>query len=242
MDGIFSMIAACGQEMGRLGGWPGGLALSLFVAGLAGSLVHCAGMCGPFVLGQVVADSSNLVRYGEWRRLAGATLVPYHLGRATTYSLLGAVAGGATAVFAATPAFRWLSAGLLILGAGVVAFQLLGLTLHFSAPWSGWLSGVSRRFSASRHWGGRYALGVALGFLPCGMIYGALGMAAGSGSPVQGAAAMAAFAAGTVPVLVAVGWGGMLLHRRFQGAMRYAAIPLLIVNLALVTVLASQRL
>ena len=52
--------------------------MALFFAGVAGSLVHCAGMCGPFVLGQVMADAErrHIAPYGEWRRLAGASLAP----------------------------------------------------------------------------------------------------------------------------------------------------------------------
>lgn len=242
MDTVFAMVAACGQEMGRLGGGSGGLVLALFLAGLAGSVTHCSGMCGPFVLGQVMADSSGATRYGEWRRLSGAMLVPYHLGRATTYSLLGAVAGASTALFSAAPAFRVLSAMLLVLGAVVMASQAIGLTLQFSTPWTAWIGKVVSRFSASRHWSARYALGMALGFLPCGMIYGALGVAAGSGSPFQGTLAMAAFAFGTMPVLVAVGWGGTLLGRRFRRALRYVSIPLLAVNVVFVAALAGARL
>ena len=68
-------------------------------------------MCGPFVLGQVMADARRpTASYGEWRRLAGASLAPYHLGRLTTYTVLGAVAGTATALFASTSMFAWLSA------------------------------------------------------------------------------------------------------------------------------------
>src|SRR5215471_16573077 len=93
-----------------------GLALSLFLAGLGGSAMHCVGMCGPFVLGQVMGDAERIAPgkgYGEWRRLAGAALLPYHLGRMVTYSALGAAAGGVTALFAATTVFNTLS-GLLL--------------------------------------------------------------------------------------------------------------------------------
>jgi sulfite exporter TauE/SafE len=88
----------------------------------------------------------------------------------------------------------------------------------------------------------RYALGVVLGLLPCGLIYGALGMAAGTGSPVSGALAMASFAAGTMPALVAVGWGGVLLRRRWQGVARWTAVPLLVFNATLMLALAGARL
>src|SRR5438552_2077647 len=114
MEVIAEFTALCSQGLRGLVSLPAGLPLSLFLAGLAGSLVHCVGMCGPFVLGQVIADSERTRgHYGEWQRLAGAALAPYHLGRLTTYVALGTLAGGATALFAATTGFAWLSAALL---------------------------------------------------------------------------------------------------------------------------------
>jgi uncharacterized protein len=72
----------------------GTLLTSLFVVGLLGSISHCVGMCGPFVLGQLVArlEATPVARLHEFRRLTGAALAPYHLGRITTYGLLGSMA------------------------------------------------------------------------------------------------------------------------------------------------------
>jgi sulfite exporter TauE/SafE len=53
---------------------------------------------------------------------------------------------------------------------------------------------------------GAYAAGLAWGWLPCAMVYAALFAAAAAGDPVRGAAAMAAFGAGTLPFLLAAGW------------------------------------
>ncbi|MFQ5612700.1 MAG: sulfite exporter TauE/SafE family protein, partial [Anaerolineae bacterium] len=57
--------------------------LVAFVLGLMGSLGHCLGMCS----GMVLLLSRQGVASG-WR------LLPVHLGRITTYGLLGLVAGG----------------------------------------------------------------------------------------------------------------------------------------------------
>ncbi len=62
-----------------------------------------------------------------------------------------------------------------------------------------------------------YALGLMLGFLPCGLLYGALAAAAASGDPLTGAFAMIAFALGTVPALLAVGLAGHVAGQRWQG-------------------------
>ena len=74
---------------------PGGLGLplGLLVAGLTGSVFHCAPMCGPFVLGQVSDRLAGIpaVRLCEMSRLRAGVLWPYHVGRLLTYAGLGAV-------------------------------------------------------------------------------------------------------------------------------------------------------
>jgi sulfite exporter TauE/SafE len=243
MEFAFQAMAACRDGLAHIAGSPAGLSLSLFLAGLSGSAVHCIGMCGPFVLGQVIADAERIGPggYGEWRRLAGAALAPYHLGRLTTYTGLGAVAGAATALFASTDAFAWLSALLLIAGAALMVAQAFGLVLGAAAPQAGLIQRLAAPLTSSRHPAARYALGVVLGFLPCGLIYGALGAVAGTGSMVQGGLGMAAFSLGTLPALIALGWGGVLLRRRWRGMIRWIASPLLVVSALLMLALASQR-
>src|ERR1700760_857703 len=96
--------------------WSGGLLVGLFLAGLAGSTMHCVPMCGGFVLGQVADGMARMpaARLCEWRRITNGALLPYHLGRLTTYAALGAVAGlGAGRL----PWFATISAALLLLGA-----------------------------------------------------------------------------------------------------------------------------
>ena len=184
----------------------------MLLAGLAGSLIHCTGMCGPFVLGQVIADTDRPAgaAYGEWHRLAGAALAPYHLGRLTTYVLLGAIAGEATGLFASTAAFGWLSGTLLVAAALLLITQALGVSLGIDGfGLQAWLSRLAGPLAGATGNAARYGLGVLLGFLPCGLLYGALAAAAGTGSGVGGGLAMAAFALGTMPALIAVGWGGV---------------------------------
>jgi sulfite exporter TauE/SafE len=239
METISHLIALCRPE--ALGGI--GVPGSLFVAGLAGSLAHCVGMCGPFVLGQVMTDlERGPGGYGEWRRLKGAALAPYHLGRLTTYAGLGALAGAVTGVFASTSVFGWLSGGLLVVGASLMVVQALGLTLGGNSPLAGVLMRLAAPLSMARGSAARYGLGVVLGFLPCGLLYGALAAAGGTGSAAEGAIAMAAFAVGTMPALVATGWGGLLVGRRLREKARWIAMPLLLGNAGLMLALASQHL
>jgi uncharacterized protein len=242
MDVFSHFLAVCRSGFAMLGAEAGSLPASLLLAGLAGSLIHCVGMCGPFVLGQVVSGTEGeRGPYGEWRRLAGAALMPYHLGRLTTYTILGALAGGVTSIFASTAAFVWLSAGLLCVAALLMLAQAIGLATGMESPWSTALARIGRPLTNARGTTARYALGVLLGFLPCGLLYGALAGAAGSGSPATGALAMAAFTAGTMPALIAVGWGGLIARRQLRRAGRWIAIPLLLANAIVMLALASSR-
>lgn len=221
-----------------------GLAAAMLVAGLVGGATHCAGMCGPFVLTQVAAGLSRPGgAFGEWARAKAAALVPYHLGRLTTYAGLGALAGGLTGAVRDMTGLRWLLAAFLTVAAVYFAAKLVAALIPSARLGGhGWLARrvtpwiVQAVGRADRL--GPYGLGVALGFLPCGLIYGALAAAAGSGGVWQGAAVMAAFALGTMPGLIAVGWLGALAGRRWQGVARLAAVPLLLVNIVTLGVLA----
>jgi sulfite exporter TauE/SafE len=92
----------------------------------------------------------------------------------------------------------------------------LGLGLLGWLPISRWVeSGFWQRVVAERIRGllsartapRRYAFGLANGFLPCGPVFATAMTAAATGSIGKGALAMFAFGLGTVPVLVALGFG-----------------------------------
>jgi sulfite exporter TauE/SafE len=228
----------------------GGLLASLFAAGLFGGVSHCAGMCGPFVLSQVAArlEATPASRMSEWHRLAGAAVLPYHLGRTTTYAALGSLAAVATDSLTASGGLHWLSAGLLLLAALVMLSMAVPAVKRLLAgrmPQAGWwgrtignLAGPL--FDQPVGWRG-YGLGLMLGFIPCGLVYAALAAAAASGSALSGAIGMLAFAAGTVPSLTAVGLVGHLAGQRWRmQVLRYAPL-LLLLNAGVLTWLAWRH-
>jgi sulfite exporter TauE/SafE len=226
----------------------GSLIGALFLAGLVGGFSHCAGMCGPFVFAQMGArlESVPTGAMGEFRRLTGALLLPYHLGRATTYAAIGATAAFVTATVSALPVFRWLSAVLLVAAALFFLAQgLRGLGLiHKLASRGGqgwWARAIGRaaaRFAADPTGARGFSLGLVLGFLPCGLLYGAVAAAAASANPFAGAIGMAAFSVGTVPSLVAVAYLGQLGVRRWRRAAAYVVPLVMIVNAGLLAHLA----
>jgi sulfite exporter TauE/SafE len=227
----------------------GGLLIGLFVAGAAGSVVHCGPMCGVFVLGQMSERMARLPPQllCERQRIGNGLLLPYHLGRLTTYAGLGALAAGSTAMFDQVAWFGRLSAGLLVIAALLFLTHALGRFLPAGARfdraprvWGKLIGGVTRhiqRGSAS----GEYLLGAALGFLPCGFLYAAIVTAAASGRPAMGAAAMLAFGLGTTPVLMAIGIAGNAAGRRWNRGVTAAAPVLMVLNVILLLAMAWQR-
>jgi sulfite exporter TauE/SafE len=227
----------------------GGLLVGLFAAGAAGSVVHCGPMCGVFVLGQMSERMARLPpeRMCERQRIGNGLLLPYHLGRLTTYAGLGALAAGSAAVFGQVAWFSRLSAGLLVVAAALFLTHALGRILPIGIRldratriWSKLINRFTRRIRRGSV-AGEYLLGVALGFLPCGFLYAAIAAAAASARPGMGAAAMLAFGVGTTPVLMIVGIAGNAAGRRWNRGVTLAAPVLMILNAMLLLALAWQR-
>jgi uncharacterized protein len=225
------------------------LLVGLFVAGAAGSVMHCAPMCGAFVLGQVADRMARLPPRSlcEASRVRAGLLLPYHLGRLTTYAVLGATAAASASFFAAAGWARPVSALLLVFAAGLFIAHALGRLV--GAGWSDrapawWGCTLGRACSSIPRGaaGGEFLMGLALGFLPCGFLYAAIAAAAASGRPLMGAAGMLAFGLGTAPSLMVVGIAGQAAGRRWNRGITAAAPVVMALNAALLLVLAWQRI
>ena len=222
---------------GALCGSPGAIAGSLFATALIGSFAHCMTMCGPFVLMQAPEIQGGILL----RRLAGALLMRYHAGRLATYMALGALAGGAGQVVTGQGALRWPLALLLAAAALAFLLQAVSQVARFAGP----LAALTRPLAdlvvplVARRPGG-FRLGLLLGLLPCGFLYAALAAAAATGSPAGGAAAMAAFGAGTVPSLIAVALTGHTLARRWRAYAAQGLAVLFLLNALTLSAAALQ--
>ena len=171
-----------------------GIALSL---GLVSGL-HCVQMCGPIAL--VIGG--------------GRALVLYNAGRIVTYMFLGLLAGtagkalmflGGTATVIAGSAM--ILAGLLMTGVGRSKDLI---TIRPGGRFSRFTGGLLR---AGRN---KFLVGLALGFLPCGLVYAALLKAMHAAGPAAGALTMLGFGAGTSVALFAVGYGAAFCGRWMQ--------------------------
>ena len=207
------MIAQCIHDFSTSYGLP----VSLLLAGLVGGFTHCAGMCSPFVLAQV--DSNTGIG-----RLKGSLLIPYHLGRMTTYvGMAVALSGAVNLAFLFSETRAFIAAPLLLLAAlifVVTAFPSLGrvfpwiVRIQMAAPFA-FISNLTGQLLYNPGVFKRYLLGVLLGFMPCGLVIAAVMAASSAASPVYAGLSMAAFAMGTVPALVLVALGGEGIKHKY---------------------------
>ncbi len=219
------------------------LLLPVLGASVVGSL-HCAGMCGPLV--------AVAVGRGGWR-----AHLAYHLARGVAYVTLGACAGAAGALLDLAGALGGLRsiagalAGvvLLLVGLSVLGRELPRLSSRASgeglfarafgawrehvrvpARWTRSLRALQRRAAGLPPVLRSGGLGATSALLPCGWLYAFVLSAAGTSSAWTGALILAAFWAGTIPVLAGMGGGAAWLRRRTPGALS-AATGLILVGL-----------
>ena len=203
-----------------------------FLLGLIGSL-HCAGMCGPLALALPVTSGSALS--------FAAGRAAYNLGRVLTYCGLGVIFGlmGKTLLLAGIQRWVSISLGVLLL-AGLFGSRKLAL----SRPVSVWVAWLKTRMSArlrQRSFSSLLLLGILNGLLPCGLVYVAGAGAVLSDSVLSGAAYMAAFGAGTVPMMLAIGWSGKLIPLSLRLKL-LKALPISVFLLATLLILRGMSL
>ncbi|MEM6337272.1 MAG: sulfite exporter TauE/SafE family protein [Bacteroidota bacterium] len=176
----------------------------VFGIGLAGG-VHCAGMCGGFVLA---------LGLGSGRSGAGLAGLhaAYLLGKTATYALFGLAAGLFGHVLAEALAGMQHAFGLAVgLSLVVVGIGLVGgRRFQPSVGGSGRLSRLLGRVLRWPGAFGAFGLGLLNGVLPCGLVYAMLIQAAASGDALSGALTMTVFGLATVPALALVALGGRL--------------------------------
>jgi sulfite exporter TauE/SafE len=204
------------------------LLAAAWLTGLAGGGGHCIGMCGGIV------GALGLRQHGSARGLA--LLLCAHAGRVFSYSAAGGVAGFAGAAAAGGLAGAPGLAALRIAAGALVA--VIGLQLLLGRPlltplerggariWRS-LAPLLRALLPPRNPARAFAVGALWGWLPCGLVYAELSVAAAAGGATQGAALMAAFGVGTVLSLSLLGAllqavGLARLPRRASGALLVA--------------------
>ena len=192
----------------------------MFFLGLLGT-GHCLGMCGPLVFalpGQTGRFRAHLA---------------YHTGRLGTYTAVGAAMGGlglVLRILAGRMAYDPLAGMAVVqiffglLAAGLLA--ILGLARLGLIHEPAWMSGVGlsrfpvvgrvMRTAVQGAPAPMLAAGAVMGFLPCGLSFGAFSRALAVETPLAGAVLTLAFGLGTLPGLLILGTSLAPLVRRYR--------------------------
>lgn len=191
-----------------------------FTLGLLGSF-HCIGMCGPIALALPVGGNSFL------QKVAAAFV--YNSGRILTYSVFGIIFGIIGKTFALAGFQQWFSIaiGVLIVVSILVpqlfsgAQKVSGFAYRFTSR----IKEDMRNFFNQRSFSSFFFIGTLNGLLPCGLVYLAVAGASATSGPAEGAAYMALFGAGTLPVMLSIVTAGnfisLSIRNRIRKAMPY---------------------
>lgn len=204
------------------------------------STLHCLGMCGG-IAGALSLAIPGDVNKSPYQRIKITT--GYNLGRITSYTIAGAIAGASAGVVVPllNPAF----AHRLLQFLAAVILVLIGLNLAGWLPLSGRLEGIgfrlwryiqpfTRKFVPITGFFPAFKTGMVWGWLPCALVYSVLLWSLASGSVISGGLQMFVFGLGTLPGMITAGSLGSSLRETFTrpAIRRIAAIIIICFGLA----------
>ncbi len=208
--------------------------LVAFGLGLASTL-HCWGMCGG-IMGALTFGLPEEVRSHRFTLLTYIAI--YNLGRITSYTFAGIIAGSISATLVGTLSIE---SGHFILRA-LASVVLIAFGLHLtglfpkmrilesvgSILWRR-LQPLTKLFFPVRTIWRAFCFGLIWGWLPCGLVYSALLWASSSGDPVSGGMYMFAFGLGTLPGVMASGiMSSTIMNLSRNKSLRYGMAALMI--------------
>ncbi|MFI2743927.1 sulfite exporter TauE/SafE family protein [Zhouia sp. PK063] len=197
--------------------------ITAIILGFFGSL-HCAAMCGPIAFMLPLNRTSIVLKYFQ--------LFLYHLGRLTTYSILGLA-------FGALGSNLWLSNKQQILSIIIGTLMIVVIMIpyqtfqqyNFSKPIFKLLSKIKTTLGKQLHKRSNaaiFSIGILNGLLPCGMIYMALFGAIAMGSPFKSSFYMFLFGVGTLPLMTIAASISQFLNTTIRKKVQQA-IPFVVV-------------
>jgi len=220
--------------------------LLAFVTGLISSFGHCLGMCGGIVAiysaRQPVLATTDGTRPSLLTRIGALT--PVHIGRIMTYTILGALIGLVGSLLDQVSGLvGWQGLFSVLVGLAMIAvsLSLMGVLPPIEMALASLRGGTSpmkrmRSLFGKRGFWANWGLGILWGFLPCGLVFAMLVVAARTETFWGGALTMLAFGLGTVPTLLGFGLAANLLSPKIRGRLTFYA-GLLILLFAVQTIL-----
>ncbi|CAB1275045.1 sulfite exporter TauE/SafE family protein [Candidatus Nitrosacidococcus tergens] len=223
--------------------------LFAFFLGLLSAL-HCVAMCGA-IIGTLTLSLPKEVRENKRRLIP--FIFAYNLGRITSYTTMGLIMGLLVRFLGAISHDMVVLIGisghsvlqgissLIILGTGLYIagwFPRFAKVDRLGVPLWRKLEPLGRRLIPVRSLKQAFIFGTIWGWLPCGLVYNAVAVAATTGSGSRSALTMLAFGMGTLPTVMSIGvftlWMTYLARLKH---LRHVA-GLLIVAMAVINLLA----
>jgi len=193
---------------------------------------HCVGMCGP------IAFMLPVDHHKPTKKLLQVFL--YHLGRLTSYSIIGLI-------------FGFLGKGLYVFGLQQKLSIIIGVLMitiiliphktfsqyNLSKPIYSLLSTVKNRLGKElkkKTPDTFLTIGLLNGLLPCGLVYMAIFGSMATANPWTGALYMALFGVGTIPLMTAAVYFSSLLKGGAKKTVQ-RLIPIIVVIIGLLFIL-----
>ena len=198
---------------------------------LLGSVGHCIGMCGGFIVTYTTAKIKP-----EQNKFTQSTYhLFYNLGRVVTYTALGAIFGYFGSLWDISPLVRAIMfaiAGVMMILMGLsFAGKLKFLTsIEYPITRQPWFKKIFTSQLKSAKPSSFFTLGLLNGLFPCGLVYTMLVTATTTQSALWGAIVMAIFGIFTIPALFSFAFAvGLFSQTRFRSLMiQFAAITIII--------------
>jgi len=179
---------------------------TIFFVALLGSVGHCIGMCGGFV----VAYSTAKIPPERTKMFQSLAHLLYSSGRIVSYMFIGAIFGylGSAVNFSlGAKGVLFIVIGLLMV---LIAFSLSGkirflTVIEHSMVQTPLFKKLFQSVIRSKSLPSFFYMGLLNGLIPCGLVYFFATAAIASGSALMGAVVMAVFGLATIPALFILG-------------------------------------
>ncbi|AVR44348.1 hypothetical protein C7S20_03230 [Christiangramia fulva] len=206
------------------------------IFGLLGSF-HCMGMCGPIAFLLPVDRNNNFKK--------GLQIFLYHAGRIFSYTLIGAIFGllGKSISLFGLQQKLSIIIGLVMLSLIFIPAGKKGLDRLMNPAFKG-ISKIKSQIGAElkkKRPDTFFSIGFLNGLLPCGLVYMAVLGATAVQGMLEGAAYMAIFGLGTIPLMTAVVWAGNFVSVKMRNNMK-KAIPVMIAIMGVLFIIRGMGL
>jgi len=207
---------------------------ALFLGGI--SSFHCIGMCGP------IAFSLPIHHLYAPEKIAGILL--YNTGRIVSYTILGTIFGLVGRAIYMGGFEQWFS---ISLGSVILIIVLQSILtkkiihLNFLNKFNKAIQLFIGTYIRERNIWGMFLIGMANGFLPCGMVYFAIAGALATSSLSGGILFMASYGLGTIPLMALLSYFGFLISLPVRNKMR-SIVPYFLACMAVLLILRGLNL